>query len=214
MSTDTRIRVMIADDHQIVREGLAAIIEHQEDMIVVAEAATGLEALERFRQLTPDVVLMDLQMPGGGGIETIQAIREAAPQARIIILTTYQGEEDIYQGIKAGARAYLLKTSGREELLETIRMVHEGQTRIPPNVATRLAERMSIPELTPREMEVLRLVTEGKSNQEIGLTLYITEGTVKSHVNSILSKLKVSDRTQAALAALKRGLVHMPYEVA
>ncbi len=209
MKTSQAIRVLITDDHPIVREGLAAIIDRREDMTTVAQAGNGQEALEMYRLHHPDVVLMDLRMPRMDGVTAITQIRQEAPDARIIVLTTFDGEEDIYRGLQAGAKAYLLKDAPREELVEAVRAVHSGQTRIPSNVAVKLATRISQSPLTPREGEVLRLMVAGNSNQEIANALFIAEGTVKAHVNSILEKMKVSDRTQAVTAALRRGLVHL-----
>jgi len=209
MNKTNAIRLLIADDHPVVREGLAAMIERRADMTVVAEASSGQEALELYRLHQPDVVLMDLRMPQMDGVSAITAIRAEFPGARIIVLTTFDGDEDIYRGLRAGAKGYLLKDAGREALLEAIRGVHAGQTRIPADVASKLAERMSGPELTPREREVLELMVSGKSNQEIGSHLFIAEGTVKAHVNNILAKLDVNDRTQAVTTAIKRGIVHL-----
>ena len=204
------IRILIADDHPVVREGLAAMIERRPDMTVVAEAATGRAALAAYRAAQPDVVLMDLRMPEMTGVEAIGAIRGEFPGARIIVLTTYDGDEDIYRGLQAGARAYLLKDAPRDELLDAIRAVHAGQSRIPPAVAARLAERvLAGPQLTARELEVLRGIVAGRSNKEIGAALSIGEGTVKAHVNNILGKLGVNDRTQAVTTALQRGIVHL-----
>jgi two-component system NarL family response regulator len=204
------IRILIADDHPVVREGVAAMIERRPDMTVVAEAATGREAVAAYRAAQPDVVLMDLRMPEMTGVEAIGAIRGEFPGARIIVLTTYDGDEDIYRGLQAGARAYLLKDAPRDELLDAIRAVHAGQSRIPPAVAARLAERvLAGPQLTARELEVLRGIVAGRSNKEIGAALSIGEGTVKAHVNNILGKLGVNDRTQAVTTALQRGIVHL-----
>ncbi len=210
MSKEGAIRILIADDHPVVREGLAALVERRPDMTVAGEAGSGVEAVAQFRRLTPDVTLMDLRMPELGGVAAIGQIRADFPAARIIILTTYDGDEDIYRGLQAGARAYLLKDAPRDELLDAIRAVHSGQTRIPPAVAARLAERMmSGPDLSPREIEVLRSIVAGRSNRQIGADLAISEGTVKAHINSILGKLGVSDRTQAVTTALQRGIVHL-----
>jgi two-component system NarL family response regulator len=200
---------MIADDHFVVRMGLAAVVNTQADMSVIAEATTGKQAVEVYRQHRPDVVLMDVRLPEMNGIDAIVAIRKDYPEARFIVLTTYDGDEDIYRALQAGARAYLLKDMLRDELVETIRAVYAGQRRIPAEVANRLAERMNRTELTARELEVLRLIAQGKSNKIIAADLSISEGTVKIHVNNILSKLGVSDRTHAATFALQRGIIHL-----
>jgi two-component system NarL family response regulator len=203
------IRILVADDNFLVRLGLGAVLNAQSGMTVVAEAGNGRQAVELFRQHTPDVVLMDLRMPLMTGVEATLAIRSEYPGARIIVLTTYDGDEDIYRALQAGARAYLLKDVLREELLSAIRAVHLGQFHIPPAVAARLAERLPLSDLTARELEVLKLIVKGMSNSEIGAALTISTGTVKIHVNNILSKLGVSDRTQAATTALQRGIVHL-----
>lgn len=209
MSKEGAIRIMVVDDHPVVREGLAAMIDRQPDMTVVAEASDGRQAIELFNQTTPDVALMDLRLPVMSGVEAIAVIRKQHPAARIIVLTTYDGDEDIYRALQAGAQGYLLKDMFRDELLDAIRAVHRGQRRIPAAVATRLAERMGGHGLTARELEVLELIAKGKSNREIGAHLAISEGTVKGHVNNILSKLAVSDRTQAVTTALQRGIIHL-----
>ena len=203
------IRVMIVDDHQIVRQGLVALINTETDLTVVAEGADGQQAVELFRQHQPDVTLMDLRMPALSGVEATKAIRKEAPTARIIVLTTFDGDEDIYRALQAGAQSYLLKGVSFEELTDAIRTVHAGQRRIPAAVAERLAERMAAEVLTAREQQVLELIVRGKSNKEIGTALSISEATVKSHINSLLSKLGVTDRTQAATTALQRGIVHL-----
>ena len=209
MSEANPIRCLVADDHAIVREGVVATLELYDEFEVVAKAANGREAVALFREHRPDITLMDLNMPEMGGVETIGVIRSEFPDARIIILTTYDGDEDIFRGLRAGAKAYLLKEGPVEQLVETVRAVHRGQVRIPQEVAAKLAVRMTSPELTARELEVLQQIVSGKSNAEIGTALFITEATVKAHVNSILSKLDVSDRTQAVTTALKRGIVHL-----
>ena len=203
------IRILIADDHPVVREGLAAIIERRPDMQVIGEAGNGHEAVALFEERRPDITLMDLNMPEMDGVEAIRAIRSRSPAARIIVLTTFDGAEDVYRGVQAGARGYLLKDAGRETLLGCIRTVQAGERYIPADIAAKLADRMSSPELITRELEVLRLVASGKSNQEIGSALFITEGTVKVHVTNILTKLEASDRTQAVTMALKRGIIHL-----
>ncbi len=203
------IHILIADDHAVVREGLAAMIARRSDMQVVAEAADGVQAVELSRAHRPDVILMDLRMPNLGGVDAIAQIRSDRPEARIIVLTTYDDDEDIYRALRAGAMAYLLKDTPRDELLDAIRAVYAGQKHIPPGVAAKLTERIFAPELTERELDVLNLIVAGKSNKEIGAALTISEGTVKVHISSILGKLGVSDRTQAVTAALQRGIVHL-----
>lgn len=202
-------RVVIADDHPVVREGMAAMINRRSDLQVVGEAANGLEAIDLYRREQPDILLIDLRMPEMGGVDAIRILRGEFPQARIIVLTTYDGDEDIYRALQAGAMAYLLKDTPREAVLEAIRAVAGGQKRIPSEIASRLVERLNNPALSERELDVLRLIAAGRSNREIGTALYISEGTVKVHVNSILSKLGVSDRTQAVTTALQRGILHL-----
>jgi two-component system, NarL family, response regulator len=205
----TTIRILLADDHPVVRAGLRALISRRPGMSVIAEASSGAEALNLFRRHRPDVALIDLRMPQMDGVEAISAIREQFPAARIIVLTTFDGDEDIYRALRAGAKAYLLKDVPREELLDCIRRVHEGKTYLPSGVANKLAQRVAAPQLTTRELEVLQLMAAGKSNKEIGTVLLVTEGTVKAHVNSILQKLGVSGRTEAATSAVKRGIVQL-----
>jgi DNA-binding NarL/FixJ family response regulator len=200
---------MITDDHFVVRMGLAAVINTQADMQVIAEAGNGLQAVELFRQHVPDVTLMDLRMPQMQGIEAITTIRKEFPNSRFIVLTTFDGDEDIYRALEAGARGYLLKDMLGDSLLDAIRVVHAGQRRIPQEVANRLAERMFRTDLSAREMDVLKLIVQGKSNKEIGSQLGVAEGTVKIHINNILSKLGVSDRTQATTYALQHGIIHL-----
>ena len=204
-----KIRIIVADDHAVVRQGFVALISTVPDMIVVDEATNGREAVDLFRRHKPDIVLMDLRMPVMSGVEAIEAIRQEFSAARIIVLTTYDGDEDIYRALQAGARGYLLKDVFFEELQTAIRNVHRGLRHIPKAVAERLVDRMSGSELTSRELEVLKLIVKGKSNREIGIALAISEATVKSHINNILSKLGVTDRTQAATTALQRGIVHL-----
>ena len=203
------IRILVVEDHHVVRQGLVALIKTVEDMRVVDEACDGKQAVELFRQHQPDVTIMDLRLPNMTGVEAITEIRRGFPNARIIVLTTYDGDEDIYRALQAGARGYLLKDMSGDELMDAIRTVHAGRSRIPPAVAQRLAERLGGPDLTTRELEVLKLIVSGKSNKEIGRDLFISEATVKTHINSLLSKLGVSDRTQAATTALQRGIVHL-----
>jgi len=203
------IRLLVVDDHQAFRMGLVAMVGGSPDMEVVAAAGTGALAIELCRTCHPDVVLMDLQLRGLSGVETLIAIRKEFPQCRVIVITTYDGDEDIYRALQSGAQAYLLKDISQEELVKVIRTVHAGGCCIPPNVATRLAARISRPEMTPREIEVLRLIVKGKSNKEIGGELFITEETVKGHLKSIYTKLGVNDRTQAAIGALQHGIMHL-----
>jgi two-component system NarL family response regulator len=209
ISQSTTIRVLIVDDHSIVRQGLATIINRDPEMTVIAQAQDGQQAIACFGEHQPDVTLMDLRMPQMGGVEAITAICAQFKPARIIVLTTYDGDEDIYRGLQAGAKGYLLKDAKANELLNAIRMVNRGQQYIPPEVGAKLVQRMSNPELSERELEVLRLMAQGMSNSDIATALTIGESTVKSHVNRILSKLGVSDRTQAVIIAVKRGIVSL-----
>lgn len=210
MSDSTTIRVILVDDHPVVRFGLAAIIGLQPDMAVVAEAGSGEEACARCDRQAADVVLMDLRLPGLSGVEAIRAIRKAHPVLRFIVLTTYDGDEDIHRALEAGAQAYLLKGMSHNDLVNAIRKVHAGLKFIPASVSKSLAERPPHSELSARELEVLELIVKGRSNREIGEALGISEATVKWHINIILSRLNVSDRTQATVAALQRGIVHLP----
>lgn len=209
MSKPGAIRVMVVDDHPVVCLGLAAIISTQPDMKVIAQAANGLEAVQLFRRHNPDVTLMDLRMPQMGGVEAIRKIREITPDGHFIVLTTYQGDAEIHKALEAGALAYLLKGMPHAELLKAIRSVHSGHRYLPPEVRKALEERPPGPELSAREMEILRLIVKGLSNKQIADALGITEGTVKWHVNIILSRLNVSDRTQAVVAALHRGIMEL-----
>jgi two-component system NarL family response regulator len=204
---DRNIAVVVADDHEVVREGLAAIIGRQPDMRVVGQASTGQQAVEVVREESPDVVLMDLRMPVMGGVEATARITRDCPSSRVVVLTTYDGDEDIYRALQAGARAYLLKDVRREELLSTIRAVHAGRRHVPPEIAERLAGRVAAEELTPRELGVLKLLTAGRSNKEIAAALGTTEGTIKGYVVSILGKLGASNRTEAAAVARSRGII-------
>jgi two-component system NarL family response regulator len=206
-SNDGSIRILIAEDHTVVRDGLVAIIRQEQDMVVVADTGDGQQAVELWKKHRPDVTLMDLRMPVLDGVNAIYQIRAVDPNARIIVLTTYDGDEDIYRGMRAGARSYLLKDVRREELFLCIREVHAGRTFVPPAIACKLAERLNAEELTPRELGVLRLVAEGKPNKLIGADLAITEVTVKSHVQSVFRKLNVLSRTEAIAVANRRGLL-------
>jgi two-component system NarL family response regulator len=203
------IQIMVVDDHHIVRQGLVALIGTIPDMQVVAEASDGVQAVDLYRKHRPEITLMDLRLPHKNGVEAITQIRQEFPGARIIVLTTFDGDEDIYRALQAGAKGYLLKGMNADELTDAIRAVHSGKSRIPPIVAERLAERMGGPALTGRELDVLKRIVGGRSNKEIASDLFISEATVKTHINSILSKLGVSDRTQAATTALQRGIVHL-----
>lgn len=204
-----QIRILVVEDHHVVRQGLVALLKTVPDMSVVAEGSDGKQAVDLFRQHEPDVTLMDLRMPNMSGVDAVVQIRQEYPAARIIVLTTFDGDEDIYRALQAGARAYLLKGMFGDELMDAIRAVHAGKSRIPPAVAERLANRMGGPGLTARELDVLRLIVSGNSNKEIGEGLHISEATVKTHINNILSKLGVTDRTQATTTALQRGIVHL-----
>ena len=210
MSDDIKqIRVLTVDDHPLLRQGIAALIADERDMILVAEAANGREAIQQFRAHHPDVTLMDLQMPEMNGIDAMLAIRGEVPDARIIVLTTYVGDVQARRALQAGARAYLLKNSLHKELLETIRAVHAGRKNLSPEVSFELAEHVAEETLSPLEVRVLRLIADGNSNKEIAATLSATEDSVKGHVRNILSKLGASDRTQAAMIGVKRGIIQI-----
>ncbi len=203
------IRVLSVDDHALLREGIAALVGNQSDMELVAEACNGREAIELFRTHRPDVTLMDLQMPEMGGIDALSAIRGEFPEARIIVLTTYTGDIQVMRAMRAGARAYLLKGLLRKELIETIRAVHTGQKRMAPEIAAEIAEHSTDDALTPREVDVLRLISGGNANKEIAAQLSITEETVKGYVKNILAKLGAKDRTHAVTIGLKRGVIDL-----
>lgn len=203
------IRIVLVDDHPVVREGWASLIDRQDDMQVVGEASKGAEGLRLYEQLKPDLVLTDLRMPEMNGIEMMAAIRGIEAEAKIIVLTTYSGDEEIFQAIRAGANAYLLKDASKTELIGTIRKVHEGEKHIPGEIAEKLSNRIAADALSEREIEILRLIAVGRSNRQIGLELGIAEGTVKAHANNIFGKLKANDRTHAVTIALKKGIIEL-----
>jgi DNA-binding NarL/FixJ family response regulator len=203
------IGVLIADDHSVVREGLVSLIGRKEDMTVLAEAGNGREAVELWKRHRPDVTLLDLRMPELDGVGAIKEIRASDEGARIIVLTTFDGDEDIYRAIQAGAKGYLLKDVPREALMDCIRRVHAGETCVPVHLAAKLAERVSGETLSEREIDVLKLMAQGKSNKEIGSALFISEGTVKSHVKAIFAKMNVISRTEAVATATRRGLIQL-----
>jgi two-component system NarL family response regulator len=209
MSHASQIRIMIVEDHFVVREGLKAIINSQKDMVTVTEAGNGRQAVEAFEQHQPDVTLMDLRIPGLNGIDAISGIVAKFPRARIIVLSTYGGDENIFRAFQAGARAYFLKDIKGQDLVDAIRAVHAGQRVVTPEVASQLAERAPLTALSPREMEILTLVAKGKSNREIGVELAISEGTVRVHTSNLLSKLRCSGRAQAVSEAIRRGIIEV-----
>lgn len=209
MSRPKPIRILVVDDHHVVRSGLTASLGMEDDLTVVGEAESGEQAVAVYAKCTPDVVLMDLRMRGGSGIEATTALRAQSPEARVLMFTTFDGEEDVYRAMQAGARGYLLKSASRDELLTAIRTVAAGERYLPPALAQRLAGRVAGPDISEREIEVLGLISKGKSNKEIGAALHIAEDTVKRHVSNILTKLGVSDRAQAATEAIRRGFLHL-----
>jgi DNA-binding NarL/FixJ family response regulator len=204
-----KIRILVADDHLVARVGVTTIVNLQPDMTVVAEAANGQQAIEMFRKWLPDVTLLDLRMPGMSGVEAATAIRAEYPNARMVALTTYGGDEDIRRALSAGVQAYLTKDVLHDELIKAIHAVHAGQTYLPAAVAAALAAQMPRPDLSAREVQVLELIVQGMANKQIAYSLSIAEHTVKNHVKNILSKLGVQDRTQAATAAIQRGIIHL-----
>jgi DNA-binding NarL/FixJ family response regulator len=204
-----RVRILIVDDHPLLREGIGSLVEKQDDMLIVAEATDGKEALQHFRQHIPDITLMDLRLPGMDGIDVMSTILAEFPDAKIIVLTTFSGDAQILRALKAGARGYLLKDLLRKELLEAIRTVQAGRKRIPPEIAAQIAEHASDTTLTQREIEVLRLIATGSANKLVADKLSVTEDTIKMHVKSILSKLCANDRTHAVTIALKRGIIDL-----
>jgi DNA-binding NarL/FixJ family response regulator len=209
MSDSSQIRIMIVEDHFVVREGLKAIINSQKDMVTVAEAGNGRQAMEMFEQLQPDVTLMDVRIPGLNGIDAIGGIVAKFPNAHVIVLSTYGGDEAIFRAFQAGAMAYFLKDIKGQDLVDAIRAVHAGQRVVPPEIASQLAGRVPLTALSPREVEILNLVAKGKSNKEIGAELAITEGTVRVHASNLLAKLHCSGRAQAVSEAIRRGIIEV-----
>lgn len=203
------IRVMLVDDHPAFRKGMAALIESEPGLEVVTQTGDGSEALGLYRQHQPDVVLMDLRLPGLAGVEATMAIRKEFPDARVIVLTTFDTDEDIYRAIQSGAKSYLLKDTPEDELAATIRAVHAGEEPLPEKFAKRLADRQQRADLSKREMQVLQLLIKGWSNKEIGASLFLSEDTVKAHLKTLFAKLNVQDRTQAAMSAIRQGIVHL-----
>jgi len=209
MNDKAKIRVLRVDDHPLLREGITAVINSQPDMLMIADAASAHDGIQQFRKHRPDITLMDLRLPDMSGVDAIAAIRSEFPDARIIMLTTFEGDVEIQRALEAGARGYMLKSMPPKDLVEGIRQVHAGKKRIPPQLAAQLAEHMSDESLTVREIEVLRQIAEGNRNRDIGEKLFITEETVKVHIKHIMEKLGASDRTQAIAIAIRRGIIHL-----
>jgi DNA-binding NarL/FixJ family response regulator len=210
MNSSTRSRIVCVDDHPIVREGLAGVLLLQPDMELVGQAASGQDAIDLYRRLQPDVLVLDLRLGDISGFEVMQRIFSVFPSAKILVLTSLEGDTDIERALALGARGYVVKGTGREELIRAVRAVHAGKKHIPAEVAQKLVEHLASEKLSPRELEVLALVAQGKSNKEIGLELAIAEDTVKMHVKNLLGKLGVTDRTEAVTTALRRGIIHLP----
>lgn len=209
MSGESKIRVLCVDDHPLMRVGIVTVIRYESDMEVAGEASTGREAIHLFQELQPDITLMDLRLPDMSGIDALIAIRSQSPWARVIVLTTFEGDAEIQRALKAGAQSYLLKSLPRKQILETIRKVHAGKRQVPPEVAAQLAEHIGNEALSEREIQVLEKIAIGKKNGEIGALLFITEETVKKHVKHILEKLGASDRTEAVTIGFRRGIIHL-----
>lgn len=203
------IRILLADDHPSLRAGLAGILDSQPDFQVVAEAGSGRETLEKTALHPPDLVILDLRMPDGDGIQTLRVLAKSHPEVKVLVLTTYDHEEDIFAALEAGARGYLLKDTTREEIIAAVRRIHEGHRFLPQAIASRLADRMVRPGLTPRELDVLRLVSRGRANKEIAAAMFVSEETVKTHMKSLFQKLGVHDRAEAVAVSLQRGLLRM-----
>lgn len=209
MTEGVRIRILCVDDHPLIREGIAAVIANEPDMEMIAEASTGREAIQRFRESRPDITLMDLRLPDISGIDSLIEIRTFSPNARVIMLTTFEGDAEIQRALQAGAQGYMLKSMPRKQLLETVRKVHSGRKHIPSEVAARLAEHVGEESLSRRELEVLQKIAGGNRNSDIASLLFISEETVKGHVRNIMEKLGASDRTEAVAIGLRRGMIHL-----
>jgi len=209
LNSPSQIRVFSVDDHPLLREGIAALVNNQPDMVLIGQASTGSEAIQLFKEYLPDVTLLDLRLPDMSGIDTLIAIRTAFPNARVIMLTTFEGDVEIHRALQAGASGYLLKNMPPSELLDVIRLVHAGKKRIPPEIASQLAEHMADEALTEREVEVLQQVAGGNKNRDIANKLFISEETVKVHVKHIMEKLGAADRTQAVAIGIRRGIIQL-----